>query len=131
EQRWRAGVQGVLGKQLGEVDARAGYPGGVQGVEDGLGDDAVSDGGGVDGVQPEQAALEPSGFVRAVEAGIEVGDGGGQGIGLPALLCGGCGGIGEVAAVGNAIEDPAQVDQVPVAALGSGPADMVLDGVVV
>ena len=85
----------------------------------------------MDGVQSEQAALEPSGFVRAVKAGIEVGDGGGQRVGLPALLCRGCGGVGEVTAVGNAIQDSAQVDQVPVAAVGAGPADMVLDGVVV
>ena len=39
--------------------------------------------------------------------------------------------IVEVAAVGDAVQNPAQVDQVPVAPVGAGPADMVLDGVVV
>jgi hypothetical protein len=131
EERRRVGVQRVLGEQLGEVDAWAGYAGGVEDVEDRLGDDAVSGGGRVDGVQPEQAPLEPSGLVRAVEAGIEAGDGGGQRVPLPVLLCGAGDRIVEVAAVGNAVQDPAQVDQVPVAPVGAGPADVVLDGVVV
>src|SRR5690348_9228559 len=76
EERGRTGVQRVLGEQLGKVDAGAGYPGGAEDVEHGLGDDAVSGGAGVDRVQAEQAPLEPPGFVRAVKAGIEADDGG-------------------------------------------------------
>jgi hypothetical protein len=79
----------------------------------------------VDRVQPEQAPLKSSRFVGAVKAGIEAGDGGGQRVGLPGLLCGSCGVIVEVAAVGNAIQDPAQVDQVPVASVwNTAPLDM-------
>jgi hypothetical protein len=50
EKRGRASVQRVLGQQLGEVDAWTGYLGGSENVEDGLGDNAVSDGCGVDGI---------------------------------------------------------------------------------
>src|SRR2546429_6238236 len=51
---------------------------------------------------PNRPPLEPSGLVRAVEAGVEAGDGGGQRVRLPVLLCGAGDRIVEVAAGGGA-----------------------------
>jgi NADPH-dependent 2,4-dienoyl-CoA reductase/sulfur reductase-like enzyme len=72
EERRRLGVERVLGAELGEIDWRRGDPGRREDVEHGLRDDPVRAGRGMDGVQAEQASLQPAGPVRPEEPGVKV-----------------------------------------------------------
>jgi hypothetical protein len=138
--RWRLGDERVLGGQRGEVDRR---PVGErcscvgEDVDDGLGDDAVADRGGVHAVEGDETTLGPSAVIGEEELGvgnrIEGGERRRQGIGATDLVPPRRArrGVFEVAAVGQSVEHPGELEDVPVQSAPAGGSHGVDDGVVV